>query len=135
MRLVVEALVAGSATGRALVLDEPLSFWGGVDPHSGEIIDRHHPQSGAMTRGTILCMPHGRGSSSASNVLLECIRSGSGPAGIVMREPDSIVALGAIVAAELYPDRPCPVVVLGDSYESIVDGASVAIDTPHLVIG
>jgi len=95
-------LVPGDASGPALVLSEPLSFWGGVDPATGEVIDPHHPQHGASVRGTVLVMPGGRGSSSSSSVLAEAIRAGVGPAAIVLTEPDPIVALGAIVARELY---------------------------------
>ena len=127
-------LVTGVASGRALVLDEPLSFWGGVDAHTGEVIDRHHPQSGATTTGRVLVMPHGRGSSSASYVLAECIRSGTGPAGILLRSPDSIITLGALVAAELYPDRSCPVVVLGDAYDRALACGEIHIDGPRIQI-
>ena len=95
-------LVAGEATGPALVLTEPLSFWGGIDPATGDVIDPHHPQHGANVRGTVLVMPGGRGSSSSSSVLAEAIRAGVGPAAIVLAEPDPIVALGAVVARELY---------------------------------
>ena len=98
----MRTLVPGEAAGEVLALDEPLSFWGGVDPASGEIIDVHHPQRGANVRGTVLVMPGGRGSSSSSSVLAEAIRAGNGPAAIVLLEPDPIVALGAIVARELY---------------------------------
>jgi uncharacterized protein len=92
-------LVAGEAEGRALVLDEPLSFWGGVDPATGDIV-----------AGRVLVMPSGRGSSSSSSVLAEAIRAGTAPAAIVLAEPDPILALGAIVARELY-DVAMPVVV------------------------
>jgi predicted aconitase with swiveling domain len=95
-------LVAGEAEGEALVLDEPLSFWGGVDPATGEIVDVHHPQRGANVGGRVLFMPAGRGSSSSSSVLAEAIRAGTAPAAIVLAEPDPILALGAIVARELY---------------------------------
>ena len=44
-----EPIVAGAAQGEALVSDEPLSFWGGYDYHTGEIIDRRHPLSGPST--------------------------------------------------------------------------------------
>ncbi len=104
-------LVPGTAYGSTLVLDEPLSFWGGVDPITGEIIDRSHPQSGTVITDRILIMPGGRGSSSASSVLAECIRAGTAPAGIILEEPDPLLALGSLVAAELYPDRLCPVAV------------------------
>ena len=74
-------MVAGSAMGDALVLEEPLSFWGGLGPETGEIIDRRHPQSGTIATGRVLVMPSGRGSSSSSSVLAEAIRAGTGPAG------------------------------------------------------
>jgi predicted aconitase with swiveling domain len=60
--------------------------------------------------GKVLVMPSGRGSSSSSSVLAEAIRAGTGPAGIILGEPDRIIALGALVAAELY-GRTVPVVV------------------------
>ena len=104
------SLVAGRASGLALVLEAPLSFWGGIDPASGLIVDVHHPQHGERVTGTVLVMPSGRGSSSSSTVLAESVRAGTAPAAVVLREPDPIVALGAIVARELYGTAP-PVVV------------------------
>ena len=106
-------LVAGTAEGRALVLDEPLSLWGGLDPETGDIIDVRHPQRGANVTGRILVMPSGRGSSSSSSVLAEAIRVGTAPAAIVLGEADPIFALGAIVARELY-GKVTPVVVATD---------------------
>ena len=103
-------LVAGTARGAALVLDEPLSFWGGVEPSTGLVIDVRHPQRGANVSGRVLVMPSGRGSSSSSSVLAECVRAGTAPAAIVLAEPDPILALGAIVGRELY-GRAIPIVV------------------------
>jgi uncharacterized protein len=121
-------LVPGRARGVAIVLDEPLSFWGGLNPDTGRIIDAHHPQVGAEIAGHVLVMPAGRGSSSSPSVLAEAIRAGHGPAAIVLRDPDPIVALGAIVAVELY-GIAVPVVV-GDpaGYRAIVTGAMVSVD-------
>ena len=103
------SLNAGAATGPALVLSEPLSFWGGV-ADNGTIVDVHHPDCGQSVRGRILLLPGGRGSSSSSSSLAELIRADAGPRGIVLGRSDAIVALGAIVAAELYGVR-VPVVV------------------------
>jgi predicted aconitase with swiveling domain len=89
---------------------EPLSFWGGLDAATGLIIDRQHPQIGQSVAGRILVMERGRGSSSGSSVLAEAIRLGTGPAGIVLLTRDAIVAVGAMVAVELYR-KPCPVVL------------------------
>ena len=85
-----------------LVLSEPLSFWGGVDEKTGIIIDIHHPQHGQCITGRVLVMPGGRGSSSSTSVLAELIRNGAGPKEIVLDRPDPIIALGALVAEELY---------------------------------
>ena len=103
-------LVPGTGRGEILVLDEPLSFWGGLDPATGEVIDFRHPQRGAHVAGRVLVMASGRGSSSSSSVLAEAIRAGAAPAAIVLAEPDPILALGAIVARELY-GREVPIVV------------------------
>lgn len=110
MTLEGRTLVAGEAAGPVLVLDEPLSFWGGVNPATGAIVDGHHPQVGESLTGRVLVMPRGRGSSSSSYVLAEAIRAGTAPVAIVLGEPDPIVALGSIVARELYETR-VPVVV------------------------
>ncbi|HEX6208759.1 MAG TPA: DUF126 domain-containing protein [Actinomycetota bacterium] len=108
------ALASGMAEGVLLVLREPLSFWGGMDPVTGEVVDAHHPQRGEVLSGRVVAMPSGRGSSSASSVLAEAIRTGTAPAALVLGEPDPIVALGSVVASELYGSA-CPVVVLDDA--------------------
>ena len=95
-------LTPGAASGRPLRLDEPLSFWGGLDPATGRIIDRWHPQRHANVTGRVLMMAAGRGSSSGSAALAEAIRIGVGPAAILLLARDPIVAVGAMVAAELY---------------------------------
>lgn len=117
-------LVPGRADGEVLVLDEPLSLWGGADPTTGTIVEPSHPQFGASLTGRVLVMPHGRGSSSASSVLAELLRLGLGPAAIVLREPDSILAIGSLVAGHLY-GSVCPLVVTDEAFE---DGMPVVVD-------
>lgn len=111
-----EVLVTGDAEGEVLVLDAPLSFWGGVHESTGEIIDTHHPQHGHSVAGRVLLMPGGRGSSSSSSVLAEVIRGGVGPAAIVLGERDPIIALGAMVAEALYGRRVPVLVLRSDDY-------------------
>src|SRR5512136_2024680 len=101
-------LVRGRAKGKALVSDEPLSFWGGYDFRNGEIIDRRHPLCGQNATGTILAVPVTRGSSTTTAVLLEAVRSGTAPAAILTTGVDSFFALGSIVADEMYA-RPIPI--------------------------
>jgi predicted aconitase with swiveling domain len=121
-------LVRGRATGPTLVLDEPLSFWGGVDSAHGTIIDTHHPQVGRSIAGRILVLPSGRGSSSSSSVLAEAIRNAVGPAAIVLGMTDPIIALGCLVAHELY-GRQTPVVVLDAAgYRACTAATALTID-------
>jgi predicted aconitase with swiveling domain len=120
-------LAPGTGEGIALVLDEPLSLWGGLDPATGRIIDARHPQRGASASGRVLVMSAGRGSSSSASVLAEAIRTGFAPAAIVLGEPDLILAIGALVAEELY-GRRLPIAVLpAEVLRGITDGQKVAI--------
>lgn len=108
MGLTTQILLPGPATaGPCLALTAPISFWGGVDPRSGDIIDARHPQRGRNIAGTILALPGTIGSSSASAVLLELVHAGKAPAALLMNEPDAILLLGIIVAREMgWPTPP-----------------------------
>ncbi|MEP6895598.1 MAG: DUF126 domain-containing protein [Chloroflexota bacterium] len=94
--------IPGSANGLALVSHEPLSFWGGYDWKTGEIIDRRHPLSGSIAKGKILAIPFTRGSSTTTAVLLEAIRAGTAPSAIITTATDFFFALASVVADELY---------------------------------
>src|SRR5271155_1711978 len=101
-------------TAELLVSDQPLSFWGGYDYETGEIIDRRHPLSGHIAAGKVLAIPYTIGSSTTAQVLLEAIRAGKAPAAIVTRRLDMYLALAALVAQELY-GRTIPVVTVSES--------------------
>ena len=128
MTRAAQCYIPGTAEGEALVLAEPLSFWGGIEAATGRVIDRHHPDLGASVSGRILVMPGGRGSSSASSVLAEGLRLGTAPAGIVLAEPDPILTVGALVAQELY-GLSCPIVVC--PITGIATGDRLRIDAPE----
>ncbi|MBN9387002.1 MAG: DUF126 domain-containing protein [Chloroflexi bacterium] len=119
MELAIKLLVESetAATGPLVWSDQPLSFWGGYDAHTGEVIDRRHPLSGQKLAGKILVFPGSRGSSSGSGVLLEAIRNRTAPAAILTLAPDHILSLAALLAQELYA-RTVPVgVVSADFFE------------------
>jgi len=120
-------LAPGSVTAAAIVLREPLSLWGGMDPASGQVIDARHPQRGESLAGRIVVMPAARGSSSSSSVLAEAVRAGCAPAGILLAEPDLILAVGAAVAEELYGVRVPIVVVAPEELALVADGQLVTI--------
>jgi predicted aconitase with swiveling domain len=98
-------LIPGNASGPLLRLDQPISFWGGVDPKSGAIMDPRHPNHGDSISGTVLAIPAAVGSSSSSAIMLELLREGTAPAAILIGKADAILSLGVIVGRELgYPE-------------------------------
>ena len=122
------SVVAGSAKGVALVSTQPISLWGGLDPKTGALIDRRHERCGEVITGKVFVFPGGKGSSTASAVLLESIRLGTAPAAIINVDLDPILALGAIVAEELY-HKTVPVVILSqEDYAAIHEGDRLAIN-------
>jgi predicted aconitase with swiveling domain len=126
-------LAPGEASGAALVLEEPLSLWGGMDPATGRVIDAHHPQHDALLTGRVLVMDSARGSSSSSSILAEAIRAGTAPAAILLGEADLILAIGAAVAEEMYGRRVPIVVVTREKLARIADGAAVTVEEDGVV--
>ena len=125
--------ISGSANGIALVSNEPLSFWGGYDWKSGEIIDRRHPLSGFNARAKILAIPFTRGSSTTTAVLLEAIRAGTAPNAIITTATDFFFALASIVADELYT-TPLPLVAIAESdFACLQTGQQIVVDEMGLI--
>ena len=122
------AIVGGDAEGEALVTHDPLSFWGGYDFTTGEIIDKHHPLAGVRAAGRILAVPFSKGSSTTTAVLLEAVRAGTAPAAILTTGTDSFFALASIVAELMY-GKAFPVVALADAdFASLETGMHLAVD-------
>ena len=121
-------VVEGEAEGEALVTNEALSFWGGYDFHTGEIIDKHHPLAGVRAAGRILVVPFSKGSSTTTAVLLEAVRAGTAPAAIITTGVDSFFALASIVADVMYA-KSFPVIALEpDDFAMLRTGMRVTID-------
>ena len=108
-----KVIIPGKARGIALVSNEPLSFWGGYDWQTGEIIDRRHQLSGSIAKAKILAIPFTRGSSTTTAVLLEAIRAGTAPTAIITTDTDFFFALASVVAEELYAS-PLPLISLAE---------------------
>jgi predicted aconitase with swiveling domain len=129
-----KAFIPGLARGEALVSREPLSFWGGYDWKTGEIIDRRHPLSGSIASGRILAIPFTRGSSTTTAVLLEAIRAGTAPNAILTTATDFFFALASVVATELY-STPIPLVAISEvDFARLRTGDLVAIDEDGKVV-
>ena len=126
------SLVDGHASAPLLYADVGLSFWGGVDPFSGEVIDRHHPLSGECLAGRVLAIPSGRGSCTGSSVLMELISNGHAPAALVLAEADEILTLGVLVARTLF-QRSLPVLCIGrEAFGQLRGKAFARVDGTHL---
>lgn len=109
-----KALIPGELQGKLIISDEPLSFWGGYDPATGEITDRRHPLSGVNAAGMILAVPFTRGSSTTTAVLLEAQRVGKAPKALLTKGVDPFLSLASVVADELY-EQPIPVYALQEN--------------------
>lgn len=89
---------AGKVTGQALVSNEPLGFFGYVDPETGVVIEHGHPLEGQSIAGKILIFPCGKGSTVGSYTLYRLKKNGKAPAAIINRRSEAIVAVGAIIS-------------------------------------
>ncbi len=104
-------IIGGHAEGEALVTGHPLTFWGGIDPARAVIIEAQHDLCGQTVTGKVLVFPRGAGSSSGCGVLMEMLRRGNNPAAFINIESEAVLALGPIIARELY-GRSFPIVTV-----------------------
>ena len=119
------SILGGTANGPVIVAKEALSFWGGVDPATGLVIDVHHPLHGSRLTGCILMMPSSRGSCTGSGVLLDLVLTGRAPAALVFSEAEDVLTLGALIASEMF-GKPLPVVRLGPEAFAALSRAKTA---------
>ncbi len=99
-------LVEGKACGEILVSEEPISFYGSVDPVTGKIVERGHPLYGETIAKKILVFPYGKGSTVGSYIILRLARRGLAPAGIVNIESEQIIIIGCMISSIPLMDRP-----------------------------
>lgn len=128
-------IVPGTAAAEVVVCDPGLSFWGGVDPATGRVIDAHHPLRGRSLAGRIVAMPTSRGSCTGSGVLLDLALNGRAPAALVFREGEDVLTLGALIAGRLF-DRALPVLRLApDAFASLCAAPRAEIAADRLRAG
>ena len=117
----------GRADGEALVSADGISFYGGVEPETGKVVEKGHPLEGRSVSGKILVFPTGKGSTVGSYVLYQMKKLGTEPAAIINREIETIVAVGAIIA-----EIPC---VDKIDITKIKTGDRVSIDGDTVKVG
>ncbi|MFW9830622.1 MAG: DUF126 domain-containing protein [Candidatus Thorarchaeota archaeon] len=88
----------GIATGEALVTTQGISFYGGVDPETGVVVEKDHELEGKSIIDKVLIFPRGKGSTVGSYVLYQLAKTGKGPAAIINQETETIVAVGCIIS-------------------------------------
>ena len=101
--------------------DVSLSFWGGIDPETGVVIDTTHPLHGICVAGSILCLPSGRGSCTASQVLLELVLNGKAPKALVLRDRDGLICVGALVAQSVFPEYKILDIIQVEDYSWLLE--------------
>lgn len=88
----------GKGEGEAIVTSQPISFYGGVDPNTGVVIEKGHELQGQSVKGKILVFPTGKGSTVGSYTLYRMKKNGTAPSGMINRECETVVAVGAIIS-------------------------------------
>jgi uncharacterized protein len=95
----------GKAEAEALVTTQPISFYGGVDPNTGVVIEKGHELQGQSVKGKILVFPQGKGSTVGSYTLYRLKKNGVAPAAMINKETETIVAVGAIISEIPFVDK------------------------------
>ncbi|OQE37880.1 hypothetical protein PENCOP_c009G07312 [Penicillium coprophilum] len=112
---------AESIEGDVIASNVAFSFWGGVDPQTGIVIDSHHPLAGSSIKGKVLAIPGGRGSCSGSCVILELFLSGCHPSALVFKREELILTTGVIVAQEMFQQNIPVLQVPDSSFETLLN--------------
>ncbi|MFH1256397.1 MAG: DUF126 domain-containing protein [Candidatus Diapherotrites archaeon] len=126
MRLSGRKIFGGNARAEAIVSSEGISFYGGVDPDTGTVMEKGHPLEGKTIAGKILVFPQGKGSTVGSYTMYRLKKNGRAPAAIINRECETIVAVGAIIS-----EIPC---VDKIEIEKIKDKTIVSIDADNGIV-
>jgi predicted aconitase with swiveling domain len=105
MELKGRIIYKGKAEAEALVTSMPISFYGGVDPNTGVILEKGHELNGVSIKDKILVFPQGKGSTVGSYTLYRLKKNGVAPAGMINRETETIVAVGAIISEIPFVDK------------------------------
>ena len=114
------------AEGVAMVSDKTISFFGGVDPNTGVIVEKGHDLEGQSVKDKIFVFPNGSGSTVGSYTLLRLKKNGLAPAAIINKECETVVAVGAIIS-----EIPC---VDSIDISQIKSGDKIRVDAAEGVV-
>ncbi len=122
-KLKARTISKGTAKGEVLVSSDAISFYGGVDPDTGVVVEKGHVLKGKSISGKILVFPRGKGSTVGSYTLYRLKKNNVAPLAIINRECEAIVAVGAIISEIPAIDK-----LEKDAYETLKDGQKVTVD-------
>lgn len=129
MNLKGRSIYPGSAQGEALVTSQAISFFGGIDPDTGVVVERGHELEGQCISGKVLVFPTGKGSTVGSYTLYRLKHSGLAPVAILNAECETITAVGCIIA-----EIPCvdhlPIQEIHSGNLVKIDSDNVSIEDP-----
>jgi hypothetical protein len=127
MRIHGRCIYQGTAQGEALVTSQPISFFGGIDPETGFVVERSHALEGQCIAGKVLVFPTGKGSTVGSYTLYRLKMNGHAPIAILNSECETIIAVGCIIA-----EIPCvdqiPIHEIPSGSMVLIDGDIVSIE-------
>lgn len=130
MKLKGRSIFPGKIQGEALVTDEAISFFGGVDPETGVVVERSHALHGQSIAGKVLVFPTGKGSTVGSYTLYRLKLNGHAPLAILNAECETITAVGCIIA-----EIPCvdqlPIHKIPPGSQVRIAGETIYITLPH----
>ena len=119
-------IMKGKVQAEALVTSQPISFYGGVDPKTSQILEKGHELQGKSVKGKILVFPTGKGSTVGSYTLYRMKKNDTAPAGIINRECETVIAVGAIIS-----DIPCVDLI---DISTIKTGDLIRIENENVIV-
>ncbi|MFX1512539.1 MAG: DUF126 domain-containing protein [Promethearchaeota archaeon] len=126
MKLEGRRIYKGKIEGEALVTKDAISFYGGVDPETGTVVEQGHELEGQSIVGKILVFPTGKGSTVGSYVLYQMAKTGKGPKALVLKDCEAIVAVGCIIG-----EIPC---IDQIDTEKIATGMNLSLDADNALL-
>jgi len=120
--------VSGRREGELLTTNQPISFWGGVDPAKGLINDPRHELFGKSIVGKVLAFPYGKGSAAAPMVILELVRAKKAPAALIQIEADPLLVSGPIICKHFYGQTIPVVTVNSEGFQLLKTGLHAVVD-------
>ena len=116
-------IVGGIACAEALVSRDPISFYGGIDPVTGEVIEKEHNLEGKQITGKIFIFPTGKGSTVGSYVIYRMKKLGTAPAAIINLQTEAIIATGCVISSIPLVDK-----IDQQSFMNLKTGMAIRVD-------